>query len=48
MKNVTMTEIKHVDNSLEALNELGIKIDLDGILVNEFEQRLPNDINNIM
>lgn len=40
----TTTEIKHVENSFEILNEFGIEIDLKGILVEEFEQKLPNDI----
>lgn len=44
----TVTEIKHVENSLEVLNEFGIEIDLDGILVEEFEQGLSSDISNSM
>ncbi len=40
------TEIKHVENSLEILNEFGIEIDLESILVEEFEQGLPSDISN--
>lgn len=46
MSFTTFTEIKHIENSLTVLNEVGIEIDLDSILVNEFEQELPNDINN--
>lgn len=46
MKNATMTEIKHVENSFEVLNELVVEIDLDGILVEEFDRGLPSDIDN--
>lgn len=44
MKNATITEIKHVVNSLEILNEFEIEISLDGILIDEYEQGLPNDL----
>ena len=47
MKNASMTEIKHVENSLEVLNEFGIEIDLEGILVEEYEQGLLSDFNCI-
>ena len=46
MKNASMFEIKHVENSLEVLNEFGIEIDLEGILVEEFERGLPSDLGN--
>lgn len=39
------TEIKHVENSFEDLKEFGINIDLNYILVEEFEQDLSSDIN---
>ena len=48
MKNATMTEIKHFDNSLEVLNEFGVEISLDSILVEEFKRGLPNEIDNVM
>jgi hypothetical protein len=46
MKNTTIIEIKHSENSLEVLNELGIEIDLEEILVTEFVRGLPGDISN--
>ena len=46
MKNASMTEIKYVKKSLEVLNEFGIEINLDRILVEEFEQGLSSDLNN--
>ena len=46
MKNATITEIKHLENSLEVLNKFGIEIDLEAILVTEFEQGLASDISN--
>lgn len=47
MKNLTITEIKHVENSLELFNEFKVEIGLDGILVKEFEQGMPSDIVNV-
>lgn len=47
MKNATITEIKHVENSLEVLNEFGVEIDLDRILVEEYKLGLSSDINNV-
>ncbi|MBE9044556.1 hypothetical protein IQ255_09080 [Pleurocapsales cyanobacterium LEGE 10410] len=44
MKNATITEIKYVENSLEVLNEFVIEIDLDSILVEEYERGLTGDI----
>ena len=44
MKNATMIEIKHVENSFEALDL--IEVDLQGILHEEYGQGLPNDIDN--
>ncbi|MDJ0573519.1 MAG: hypothetical protein QNJ53_31385 [Pleurocapsa sp. MO_192.B19] len=46
MKNATMIEIKHVENSLEVLNDFGIEIGLDGILIEEFERGLPSDLSH--
>ena len=43
----TVTEIKHVENSLEVLNEFGIEIDLNSILVEEYKLGLPSDISNV-
>ena len=42
---VTATEIKHVENSFEVLNEFGSKIDLNSILVREYRQELSSEIN---
>lgn len=38
----TATEIKHVENSFEVLNSM--EVDLEFILVNEFAQGLPNEL----
>ena len=46
MMNATITEIKYVENSLELLNEFGIEIGLDSILVEEFEQGLKSDVTS--
>lgn len=46
MKIVTATEIKHLENSLEFLQEFEIELVLDNILAKEFELGLPSDINN--
>ena len=46
MKIATAIEIKHVENSPAVLNEFGIEVDLNSILVKEFEQELPSDINS--
>ena len=46
MKNTTITEIKHFENSFEVLNEFEIEISLDEILIEEFEQGLTNDLNS--
>lgn len=46
MNIATATQIKHVENSLEVLNPFGIEIDLESILVEEFEGGLPSDISN--
>lgn len=48
MSAATVTEIKHVENSLEVLNEFGIEIDLESILSEEFKQGLSSDISNSM
>ena len=42
----TTTEIKHIDNSLEVLEEFAVEMDLDLILAQEFDSGLPSDINN--
>ena len=46
MKMATVTQIKYVENSLEVLNQVGIEIDLESILVVEFEQGFSSDISN--
>ena len=46
MMNATITEIKYFENSLEVLNEFVIEVDLEKILVTEFERELPCDITN--
>lgn len=43
---LTNTEIKHLDNSLEIIEELGVELDLDLILEEELDSGLPSDINN--
>ncbi len=43
---LTNTEIKHVNNDLEIIEELGVELDLDLILEEELESGLPSDINN--
>lgn len=40
----TATEIKHVENSFEVSN--AIELSLENLLVEEFEQGLPNDLDN--
>ena len=42
----TDTQIKHVENSLEIVNQFGIEIDLESILAEEFEKGFPSDISN--
>lgn len=46
MNSTTATAIKHVENSLEILYQFVIELDLDSILVKEFEQGLANDLDN--
>ena len=46
MTMATATQIKYVENSWEILNQFGIEIDLESILVAEFEQGLLSDLNN--
>ncbi len=46
MNTATATQIKTVDNSLEVLNQFGIELDLEIILVEELEQGLSSDISN--
>lgn len=44
--NTATIEIKHVENSLELLNQFAIELNLDSILAREFEAELASDINN--
>ena len=46
MNTAKATQIKSVVNSLEALIQFGIEIDLVTILQEEFEQGLSSDISN--
>ena len=46
MNTATVTQIKSVANSLEALTQFGIEINLVTILHQEFEQGLSSDISN--
>ena len=46
MNTATATQIKTVENTLEILNQFGIELDLDIILVEEFELGLANDLDN--
>lgn len=45
--NTATIEIKHVENSLELLNQFAIELNLDSILAREFEAELASDINNV-
>ena len=42
----TATRIKHIENSLEVLNLVGLEMDLETILAEEFEQGFASDISN--
>ena len=42
----TATEIKHVKNSFKVLNEFGSEINLDDILIEEYDEELSSDINS--
>ena len=44
---LTITEIKHVQDNAELLNEFGTELDLDSILTEELNSGLPCDINNV-
>ena len=46
MTMATATQIKYVENSWEILNQFGIEIDLESILMEEFEQGFSSDISN--
>ena len=46
MNTATANQIKTLENSLEVLNQFGIELDLDIILVEEFELGLANDLDN--
>ena len=46
MRNATMTEIKHFENSPEVVNEFEIEMNLYDILSKEFEQGMPNELEN--
>jgi hypothetical protein len=48
MNTTTVTQIKPIENSLEILNQFGIELDLDIILVEEFELGLSSDIGNAL
>ncbi len=47
MTMVILTETKLINKSFEVLNQCGTEIDLESILINDFQQELPSDINNI-
>lgn len=46
MNTATITPIKPIENSLEVVNQFGIEIDLESILVEEYKLGLASDINN--
>ena len=48
MTMATDTQIKHVENSLEIVNQFGIEIDLESILAEELESGFPSDISNAL
>lgn len=43
---IATIEIKSFENSLEMLNEFGIELNLDTILIEEFERGIANDLEN--
>lgn len=43
---ITSTRINYSENSFVFLHELGIEINLEEILAEEFDRGLPSDINN--
>ena len=45
--NTATIEIKHVENSLEILNQFATELNLDSILAQEFEAGLASDISNV-
>ena len=45
MNTATVTQIESVENILETLENAGVELDLDNILVREFERGLSSDIN---
>ena len=42
---ITKTEVKQIDYSYKIINELGININLNDVLIKECEQGLPIDIS---
>ncbi len=44
MSTVVIETIKHIETNSEFFNELGIQINLEDILVTEFNSGLPGDI----
>lgn len=46
MKNTTITEIKHFENSYEVLNEFKIEINLEDFIVEEYISELQSDISS--
>lgn len=44
--NFTITEIKPVETSFDILTKLGIELDLNEVLTEEFEAGLASDITN--
>jgi hypothetical protein len=44
--NTATIEIKHVENSLEILNQFATELNLDCILAQEFQAGLASDISN--
>lgn len=46
MNSATATKINQVVNTLTVLHQFGTEIDLESILVEEFEQGLASDISN--
>lgn len=46
MNIATTTPLKPIENSLEVLNQFGIELNLDSILIEEFQHGLANDLDN--
>ena len=46
MNTATINKIAQLEHNVEILNQFGIELDLNSILLEEFEQGLSSDISN--